>query len=658
MAQRAGHHEYAAFGLLWRSSLALPFAHRSGQPKPADVTVRVGKTPAHLPSAASGTPDCWEASPGTALLAVPDVARYLVRRQEIVIEPGGGSEDDIVTFLVGPVAIALLQLRGVATLHAASVDVDGEAVVVLGASGVGKSALARALVARGHALLADNVTGLVPAGGRIAALPAYPRLRLWGDLVAQAARRQPTRDGLKKYWCAAPCTTAQPRPVRAVILLQSHNQEAVDVLRLPVRDAFKALWAHTAGKRLLDALGQRQRHYRAALALAREAPFVRVRRAHHPFQTARLADEVAALAAQIEALVAECQVPPSAVALPSARRHDGATPRAYANRAGTKGAAPDAVWPAVHGRGVVWIVAYPKSGTTWLRAVLTNYLQDQPHAASINALVGDMGVSARDNFDQLIGLDSSDLRADELVRHLPRFRELLADALLAAPADACRDSPGRRVFAKSHEPFEASDGPRFSPIGIACAIYLVRNPLDVAVSYAHHLQEQIEQTVRRMNDPAARDLPAVGGIGKLLPNPLGTWSENVASWLQQSAVPTCVARYEDLLTDPIAGFGRIVRFAGLKWQADRLAHAVEQASFNRLCAQEAEQRFGEGRRTTPTFFRAGVAGGWRDVLTQDQVQALVAAHRPMMARLGYLQEAAKFLATTTPDTVRSPTLVS
>ena len=640
MAQRASHRHYAAFGLLWRSSLALPFAHRSGQPKPADVTVRVGKTPAHLPSAASGTPDCWEASPGTALLAVPDVARYLVRRREIVIEPGGGSGDDIVTFLVGPVAIALLQLRGVATLHAASIDIDGEAVVLLGTSGIGKSALARALVARGHGLLADNVTGLVPAGGRIAALPAYPRLRLWEDLVAETERQQPTREGLKKYWRATPCITTEPRPVRAVILLQSHNQALVDVLRVPARDAFGVVWAHTAGTRLLNALGQRGVHYRAALALVRDAPFVRVRRPDQVFRTATLADEVAALGAQVEAL-AMVRDPPSALA-PAARCTDSPTThRPVRQPPRHHGAAPGGVWPAPEGRGIVWIVAYPKSGTTWTRAVLTNYLQDTPDPASINGLVGDWRVNVRDNFDHVIGLDSSDLRADELVRLLPRFRELLAESLLSTPADASRGGgAGRRFFAKSHEPFEGpSGGPRFSPVGTACAIYLVRNPLDVAVSYAHQMQAPIEQTVRRMNDPAAQDLPAVRSIGAPLPNPLGTWSEHVASWLQQSAVPTCVARYEDLLMEPIAGFGRIVRFAGLEWQAKRLARAVENASFNRLRAQEAEQGFGERQQTAPTFFRAGVAGGWRDVLTHDQVQALVAAHRPMMARLGYLREA-------------------
>lgn len=105
-----------------------------------------------------------------------------------------------------------------------------------------------------------------------------------------------------------------------------------------------------------------------------------------------------------------------------------------------------------------------------------------------------------------------------------------------------------------------------------------------------------------------------------------------------------MARYEDLLDDPIAGFGRIVRFAGLEWQPARLARAIDQAQFHRLRAQEAEHGYAERRQTAPTFFRAGVAGSWRRALTRAQVQALLAAHRPMMRRLGYLREAEAFLA--------------
>ena len=646
-------HSYAAFGLRWRSVIELPFAIPQDSAPPgetADVAVRLGETPARLSGAARGTPHCWDARPGQALLRVPGIARYLATPAEVTVEPHGGSADDLATFLIGPVLTALLQLRGMTVLRAAAVEVGAGAVLLLGDSGSGKSVLARALVARGHGLLADHATALTPAAGgrRPVVQPAYPHLRLWADSLPESSRGPRVRPGLAKYWCEAERFATVPRPVDALFWLQTHNRDAFEVERLPASRAFGALWAHTSRKRLLNALGQRRAHYLAALDLARNAPLFRVRRPDYPLRVDELADRVAEQLRELEAYTADdgqaagraC----SAAAGPALR---GAAPR---RRALTDRTLPQQP-------GIFWITGYPKSGSTWLRAVLTNYLQDGDEGASINALVGEWGVSSRGNFDELIGLDSADLRPDEVAFHLPRFRELLADTLSVRRQRDCAGGGGPRSphFAKTHEAFQGpSGGARFSPAGTAGAVYLVRNPLDVAVSYAHHLQWSVDRTLERMANPAAHEVPAVRRIRTLLPNPLRTWSEHAASWLEQKTLPTCVAHYEDLLADPCAGFGRIVRFAGLEWQAERLARAIDHAAFPRLRAQEAEQGFNERQQTAPNFFRAGVAGGWRDVLTRSQVQAVVGAHGPMMARLGYLREAEAFLGTSAGAKTTAP----
>lgn len=36
--------------------------------------------------------------------------------------------------------------------------------------------------------------------------------------------------------------------------------------------------------------------------------------------------------------------------------------------------------------GVVWLASYPKSGNTWLRAFLANYLRDPSAPTDINAI--------------------------------------------------------------------------------------------------------------------------------------------------------------------------------------------------------------------------------------------------------------------------------
>ena len=631
--------EYVAFGLCWRSSIALPFAAAQGRARRPDVTVRLGETPARLPAALGSTPHAWEAEPGAALLHVAHVARYLVTAREIVIDPRGGNAEDVTTFLVGPVLVALLQQRGVVTLRAAVVETGAGAVLLLGSSGAGKSVLAAALVERGAALLADGVTGLASAADGVLALPAFPRLRLWADALRPADRRQRVRRSLEQYWKPAARFGAAPQPVCAAFVLRSHNRTDIDVAPVPSSRAFWTVWAHTYRKRLLDALGQRHTHYRTGMALARGVPFFHVMR---PCRSVR----PGALAARIEEHVRNVASAPASGALGRGSAKPAA-PKTAPLSSGEPGAGRrPAERREPSAPGIVWIAAYPKSGSTWLRAVLTNYLRDDDEPASINALTG-TEQSTRDRFDELIGLDSSDLRADELARYLPPFRELLTRALCAPRPGRVVDATGSRApyFTKTHEAYRGPvGGARFPRAGAVGVVYLVRNPLDVAVSYAHHMQWRIDRIVRWMNDPAAHaEAYSPSGISPLLPSPLTTWSGHVSSWLDQTALRTHVTRYEDRLADPRAEFGALVRFAGLEWDAARLDRAVERSAFPRLRAQEVEAGFGERQPTAPSFFRAGVAGSWRTALTRQQVQALVDAHGPVMARLGYLREAEAFL---------------
>ena len=279
---------------------------------------------------------------------------------------------------------------------------------------------------------------------------------------------------------------------------------------------------------------------------------------------------------------------------------------------------------------LLWLASYPKSGNTWLRAMLTSYLQDGT-PVSINELIG-VAVTSRELFDRFLGLPSSDMTVREILRYRSLFHELLAAEL------------PRPTFAKVHDAcIRTARGALFSRAATAGAIYLVRNPLDIAPSYAHHLQWSIGDTVARMNQRGAAQDAAQSRISPYLPQPLLTWSHHVSSWLEAD-FRVHVVRYEDMLLDPLAALASVVRFARLGLDVARLERAVAQARFDRLRAQEESTGFRERNPRSPSFFRAGIAGGWRDVLTHEQVQALVDAHAPLMERFGYLHEAEAFLA--------------
>jgi hypothetical protein len=83
--------------------------------------------------------------------------------------------------LLGMVLALWLERRGVPTLHASSVVIRGRAVAFLGMKGGGKTTAATALVAAGHALLADDLLALRIDDAGVFAQPGYPMLRLWPE---------------------------------------------------------------------------------------------------------------------------------------------------------------------------------------------------------------------------------------------------------------------------------------------------------------------------------------------------------------------------------------------------------------------------------------------------------------------------------------------
>ena len=281
---------------------------------------------------------------------------------------------------------------------------------------------------------------------------------------------------------------------------------------------------------------------------------------------------------------------------------------------------------------IVWLASYPKSGNTWLRAVLTSYLREDGALPSINALVGSRLADRRRLFDEYVGLSSSDLTPAEILDLRPLFHTLLA-----------ADLP-RPTFVKVHEPcLDTAAGPLFPRAATAGVVCLVRNPLDVALSWAHHQRWSVARTLAELNRPAAVPPSRCTGIGPDLPESRLPWSAHVASWLE-SDLPVHVARYEDMISAPVETFGGIVRHAGLEWDSSRLARAVGRSRFDLLRAQEERLGFDERQPTAPSFFRSGTAGGWRAALTPAQVRSVVGAHGPVMERFGYLRDAEAFLA--------------
>ena len=314
--------DYVAHDLRIRSSIALPLRpapspaeecppgggarktcggakNRSG----ADVTVRIGATPARLPNPVAKRRVknfAWEAAPSAFLVTLDDRARYLITDGcDVLIEPLGGSEREMGAFLVGKAFAALLQQRGLTTLHAGAVEAEAGAALFTGDPNAGRSALLGALVERGYALLSDGFTGVAAdADGRFVALPASTCVRLPADSLEALGRRPRTiekacgEDG--KYLMPAARLCTEPTAIRAVYVLETHPRADVDVRPASWARACGALLQHTYRKRFLHGLGRQSEHLRTVGEMAAQVPVFDVRHPASPFRLPALAERIAA----------------------------------------------------------------------------------------------------------------------------------------------------------------------------------------------------------------------------------------------------------------------------------------------------------------------------------------------------------------------------
>ena len=274
-----------------------------------------------------------------------------------------------------------------------------------------------------------------------------------------------------------------------------------------------------------------------------------------------------------------------------------------------------------------WIASYPKSGNTWLRIFLNNLLHDDNEPVCINDLpVHNIIASARLPFDLALGLKSSDLLPDEIACLRPRVDEILA-----------QESP-KKLFRKIHDAYlhTACGDPIISTRASAGVIYLIRNPLDVTVSYAHHYAISFDKGIQQLGDRDNQLAFRPNGTGSQFSQMISCWSRHVRSWTEQTDIPVLVLRYEDLLADPLTYFARAVHFAGLGADIEDIQAAIEASRFDKLQSQEQRERFKETPRGTTHFFRKGQAGDWRNHLSKAQIQAIVTKHGQVMGAHGYL----------------------
>ena len=275
---------------------------------------------------------------------------------------------------------------------------------------------------------------------------------------------------------------------------------------------------------------------------------------------------------------------------------------------------------------IVWLASYPKSGNTWMRALLLNLFTNARKPLALRELGGGGITTSATSMHWFQPLDR---------RPPEQWTTADIDAMRAPAQKLIADSYPGSVFCKIHAPVMRFSGHAMVNLAVSTgAIYIVRNPLDVAVSFADFQGIGIDESITLMATPNL----VMPRVDNEINEVLGSWSQHVESWTARPSPGLHVVRYEDLIADPEGTVGAVTRFLRLEVTPERMKRAIRHASFKHLRRQEDTHGFPERSTAQKRFFREGRAGGWRNTLTPRQVAQVVAAHREQMARFGYLPE--------------------
>ncbi|MBR9831836.1 sulfotransferase domain-containing protein [bacterium] len=277
-------------------------------------------------------------------------------------------------------------------------------------------------------------------------------------------------------------------------------------------------------------------------------------------------------------------------------------------------------------KNVVWLASYPKSGNTWLRSILVHLLQPAQKDDRLDYLKHIRYVSDRRLFDEYSGIDSSDLCDEEISLLRPKVYETMSS------------HSKENLFFKIHDAYQIlSNGEALiSKKASKSIVYIVRNPLDVAVSFSAFKRSTIDKVIEEMNDKSFCLADSKHSLKMEIRQYLSSWSNHVESWTKQKDIPVLVVRYEDLICDVFGVVSQVVEFLELPCSIQQIKLAIDESSFYKLKKMEEDYGYLEKHSNCNSFFRSGVSGEGIKKLTQIQVEKIKLDHQEMMQFLGYL----------------------
>ena len=271
---------------------------------------------------------------------------------------------------------------------------------------------------------------------------------------------------------------------------------------------------------------------------------------------------------------------------------------------------------------IIWIASYPKSGNTWLRALISSYLYSQNGKFNFDLIRKIPRYVSNKNFAPFVDLE--DLKKTPL--KIANYWNVSQSRL---------NLDNKIKFLKTHNACITYENKNFlNELNTKSYIYIVRDPRAIVTSYADYSNISLEKSVSSLLNENE-----IGYNGKYnLAETPGSWKINYLSWKKEKAFKGIIVKYEDLLDDTEKEFKKILfflkNFITITIDNKKLSECINSCQFSNLKKMELTKGFEEAKEGN--FFRIGQKDSWKNRLSDNLKNKIERNFKNEMEELGYI----------------------
>ena len=282
---------------------------------------------------------------------------------------------------------------------------------------------------------------------------------------------------------------------------------------------------------------------------------------------------------------------------------------------------------------IIWIASYPKSGNTWLRAIISSMLYASEGKFNFELLKLIPVFENLYRYDFVKKLNSSDhKKIKDDIKFLSKYW-IESQKLLVFNTDI---NPIYNIF-KTHSANLTANNNNFTNSKLTLGtIYIVRDPREVAVSYSRFKGQAIDETIDFLSSKGAVLLPEKDLTLTLM----SSWDVHFQSWKMLN-VPKLLIKYEDLLNDTVNVIHSISSFLNglLDLKKDFnykiIDNIYQSTDIEKFKKYEKNSGFNEASKYS-SFFRSAKTSTWEKELSLIQITKIEQLFGKTMAELNYL----------------------